>query len=65
MTSEEYLDTRIKELEKEIDTLKAKLKSFNSMEPGRWVAWQEGYDAAHHDIMMLDPMPNPYRKTMN
>jgi hypothetical protein len=65
MTSEEYLATRINELEQSERELKAKLKSFNALEPGRWVAWQEGYDQAHRDIEYMDPTPNPYRKDMD
>jgi hypothetical protein len=60
--SESYLDIRIKELEADVRKLNARLKEFNSLEPGRWVAWQSGYDAAHEDIQMIDPQQNPYRK---
>jgi hypothetical protein len=62
MNSEDYLNTRIKELENEVGVLKTKLKGFNALGPKKWVAWQEGYDAAHHDIQTLYPSLNPYRE---
>jgi hypothetical protein len=72
MNSEAFFQAQIRELQQEITALngqvndmKTKLVKFNALEPGKWVAWNEGYDQAHQDIEYLDPTQNPYRKDMN